>query len=604
MKDLLDGRIAIERRADNTIALINADGTREALTPEQTAEFAMALLRAAAVDPAKHAALMQFHSIAAAQNLAAGGGDPVPQGAEFERAAAADPPGQDDDRSMRPVSPSEQPLREGLRFEGNPQNPDNAQFRSGYQPGFVGPGRGHLGGLPDEDLTFRPSSRRGLTILDINDPGTPLATDIGDRGTQFQADAGAFGLTQTSTLFEAGFVGPGLLHLEPLRNDDYRFEEARPRDRAGIREDDIAPVLGELLPNPVADAPMISVADAPMISVGSGAFSAEEDSRIALTGLSAALVDADGSETLSAIRIAGVPAGGSFCDAAGLVRGANNGDGSWSFAPSDLAGLHFQPPLNLHGAFNLTFEATSREGASGETATAASSFTITVTAEADAPVVNAGSVNLNEDVLTPIGAGIAYGLADQDGSEAVTAVRITGFPAGSSFVMPPSGGAVITALAGGFVVTGSAADIRATLDGLAVRAPANSDNEIGLVVAVTSTDADGSTAAAANTLTLTVAAVADAPVVTGAAAGAEDAFIAVPIAVALADTDGSESLSSVVVSQVPSGALLQWQSTLPGTVTGNGSGSFTFTGSTAEIQALLQSLTIRPPANSDAGFSR
>ncbi len=53
---------------------------------------------------------------------------------------------------------------------------------------------------------------------------------------------------------------------------------------------------------------------------------------------------------------------------------------------------------------------------------------------------------------------------------------------------------------------------------------------------------------------------------------------------------------------MPAGGALNWNTGLPGTVTAIAGGQ-RFEGTTAQIQALLASLTITPPANSDADFS-
>src|SRR3546814_6810687 len=80
---------------------------------------------------------------------------------------------------------------------------------------------------------------------------------------------------------------------------------------------------------------------------------------------------------------------------------------------------------------------------------------------------------------------------------------------------------------------------------------------------------------------------AKAPVLSTAdASGGEDTAIALDIAAALSDPDGSETLS-ITVSGVPEGAVLS-----AGTDNGDGSWSL--------APADLTGLTITPPANSDA----
>jgi large repetitive protein len=933
IRDLIDGALVLERASDDTVILVRPDGTRQQLSPEQTADLAVALLRASTESSGDHALLVQLHAIAAARNFLPETTQPETASrpsvlvAEMREGSEESAPPQRLTPLMDPQgNPAIEVPQPEFRSIQSLQNPDHAQFRTGYNTGFIGPGRGHLDGLPDEDLKFRNSFRRGLTILDISDQGTPLAGDIGDKPYSAGADQGAFASTQAGTLYETGFVGPGINHLAPLLNEDYRFGEITPRELGGGRSDETRqmlvpqvpvpvqvldigvledqPIAGTIFPDgipsggiirdltitdqppigivtidldgnftidapqhfsgplvftysyfdgtgtertttvavnvtpvvdapavsvgigsftanedrtlalpglsaglvdrdgsetltliaiegvpsgarfvdgsgnplgtdtgsgiwtftpgeieqahlapdshvsgvftltlrvtstetannqsatvstpfsvtfvPVADAPVLSVgsgvftgtedqsipltgfaaglvdrdgsetlvsvtitqvpsggsfvdgsgnpvgantgggiwsftpaellilhfiapehvadvfnmqivamsretangdtatttlpfrvstapvADAPAVTVGAGAFSGEEDTRIALLGLSASLVDRDGSETMPSVRITGVPSGSTFTDTGGNPVGTDNGDGSWTFTSAQLTGLQFQPPTHLHGVFSLTLEATSRELATGGTATTSLPFTITVDAQADAPVVAAGSATLNEDALTTIGAGITYALTDQDGSESITAVRITGFPPGAIVDLAVIGGASVTAITGGYRITGSSADIRSTIDGLAVRTPGNSDAEITLTIAVTTTDTDGSTATASNTHTLNVSAIADAPVVSGFASGSEDSVISVPITVALTDTDGSETLASVVVSQVPAGAVFGWNTGLPGSVADNGDNSFTFTGTTAQIQALLLSVTLLPPLNSDADFN-
>ncbi|MGV3582547.1 MAG: VCBS domain-containing protein, partial [Methylophilus sp.] len=83
------------------------------------------------------------------------------------------------------------------------------------------------------------------------------------------------------------------------------------------------------------------------------------------------LVDTDGSETLS-ITISGLPAGSRF------NVGTDNGGGSWTFSPAQLADLYLLLPENYTGTVNLTASAISTETASGSTATTSTTFSVTV----------------------------------------------------------------------------------------------------------------------------------------------------------------------------------------------------------------------------------
>jgi large repetitive protein len=344
-----------------------------------------------------------------------------------------------------------------------------------------------------------------------------------------------------------------------------------------------------------------AVADAPLVTVSNAA--GEEDTRIALTGLSVNLSDTDGSETITQIRISGVPVGAVFTDALGTTRGVNNNDGTWSFNSAQLSGLYFTAPTHVHGNVILTLEGTSTESSNGSVASTSRLFTVTVDASADAPLVTTNSSTINEDTLTLFGPAITYALVDSDGSETVSRVEITGFPALATVDFLAVGSAIVSVIANGYAITGSSTDIRNTLNSFALQAAPNADAEITLNLSVTTVDADASTASTSTIHSLIIQAVADAPVISGSATANEDTDFAVPITVNLVDTDGSETLTSVTVTQIPAGATLNWDTGLPGLVTGNGTSGYTFTGATGEIQALLASLTMRLTEHSDTDFS-
>jgi hypothetical protein len=305
-----------------------------------------------------------------------------------------------------------------------------------------------------------------------------------------------------------------------------------------------------------------AVADAPELTVQ--AASGDEDTAIALD-IAAALTDTDGSEVLS-VTISDIPTG------ATLSAGTVNGDGSVTLTPAELAGLTITPAADSDADFTLTVAATSTDGT--DTATTTASLPVTVAAVADAPELTVQAASGDED--TAIALDIAAALADTDGSE-VLSVTISDIPAGA------------TLSAGTVNGDGSVTLTPAQLEGLTITPAADSDADFTLTVAATSTDGTD-TATTTASLPVTVAAVADAPELTvQAASGDEDTAIALDIAAALADTDGSEVLS-VTISDIPTGATLS-----AGTV--NGDGSVTLT------PAELAGLTITPAADSDADFT-
>jgi large repetitive protein len=418
--------------------------------------------------------------------------------------------------------------------------------------------------------------------------GAALGWNTGLPGTVTNLGGGIFEVTGTEAQIRALVTS---LNVTPPANSDADFSLTL---TVTARDNDGSTATRSTTQNIVVTA----VADAPTATAGAGTFNVDQDVATALPGLGGALTDTDGSETL-AFRLGGIPAGSTF------NRGTDLSGGIWQFTPADLvAGLIFTPPLFYSGTVNATLSAISTETSNGSSATTSLPVTLVVGAIADPATVNTTSSTGNEDASIPVGTNITYALTDTDGSEVISRVAITGIPAGALTTYTAIGTATITAVTGGYRIDGPQADIRATLDTLRIQPPANSDANIALTVAVTSKElANGNSVTATGTHNLIVKAVADAPTISGSATGNEDASIAVPITVTLGDTDGSESLAYVEVSGVPAGAVLAWNLGLPGSVTNPSAGLFRFTGTTGQIQALLASLTITPPSNSDTAFN-
>lgn len=161
--------------------------------------------------------------------------------------------------------------------------------------------------------------------------------------------------------------------------------------------------------------------------------------------------------------------------------------------------------------------------------------------------------------------------------------------------------------------------------GLQFVLPENSDDNFTVTVDVTSSEVDlsGSELTLANnqsTQTISfgvqVLAIADAPDILlpgeGAVQVVEDHAVALPLVIALTDTDGSESLSQVIISGIPEGSLLTWNgsSTLPDALSLSG-GELTIdlaSLSDADAATLLADLaagdlSLQPPADSDTDFT-
>ncbi|WP_205119521.1 beta strand repeat-containing protein [Paramagnetospirillum kuznetsovii] len=355
--------------------------------------------------------------------------------------------------------------------------------------------------------------------------------------------------------------------------------------------------------NAVADAPTVTVSNA---TVGQNDGSGASGNWVALS-ITPTLSDADGSETISAITISGVPAGAS------LNHGTDNGDGSWTLSNADLAGLKILPPAHSATDFNLTVVATATEGGdSGHIAvlnadSAAQTIKVTVTGQAEAPVVGQSAPSVgNEDSRINVNLSAALPGA----GETFTGMTMTGVPAGSVFYA--SADAADSAKLGAYdastgiwsFTSAEIATIKANGHGLFVQPPKDwsdydtSGHNTGmrLVTTVNAREVDSesgavTTASTTQTLAVEVKSVADAPSVsTSAAHGSEDAAIALNIATHLADTDGSESISAITITGVPSGASLNHG-------VHNADGSWTLS------QADLSGLSITPPADSKTAFT-
>ena len=320
------------------------------------------------------------------------------------------------------------------------------------------------------------------------------------------------------------------------------------------------------------DVAVSAVADKPIVTIADTTLETLEDGAIAL-GIGAALADTDGSETLGAIVISGVPAG------ATLSAGSDNGNGTWTLTPAELNGLTVTPAVNSDQDFTLTVTATSTEAAGG-TATTVATLDVAVSAVADKPIVTIADTTLETLEDGAIALGIGAALADTDGSETLGAIVISGVPAGATLSAGSDNG------------NGTWTLTPAELNGLTITPPANATDDFTLTVTATSTEADGATATTVATLAVAVTGVVDTPTVTvTAAVGAEDSAIALDITPAIAGVDvgGDAEISAITITGLPSGATLS-----AGT---NNGGVWTLTPDE------LEGLTITPAANSVADFT-
>ncbi|WP_341363265.1 Ig-like domain-containing protein [Thalassospira sp. SN3W] len=301
----------------------------------------------------------------------------------------------------------------------------------------------------------------------------------------------------------------------------------------------------------VADAPSLSATDV----------TGDEDSAISLD-VSAALRDLDGGDETLSITISGVP------DGAVLSAGTDNGDGTWSLTPDQLAGLTITPGGNYNGSFDLSVTATSTE-ANGSTSSTSTSFTVDVEAVADGATLDVRDAAGAED--SAIALSIDTELLDANEGISIT---ISGVPDGATLSAGTDNGDGTWTL-----------DV-ADLDGLTITPGENFSGSFDLTVSVSTTDGTDS-AVVVEEITVDVAGIADAPTLdVSDASGSEDNAIALDIDAGL--TDSGEVLS-VTISGVPEGAILS-------AGTDNGDGSWTLS------PDQLAGLTITPSDDFSGSF--
>ncbi len=344
--------------------------------------------------------------------------------------------------------------------------------------------------------------------------------------------------------------------------------------------DTVIPVTVEVAA--VADAPTLS---ASAIGVEDQWFSLDIDS---------ALVDTDGSETLS-VSVTGNASDFSLRDADGTpYTGTDNGDGTvtYTFTPDQLETLQIKGAQDSDADFNLDIVATATEGATGDqvsqkTATTSTTVNVKVLSDADTPTIDVVSApqTINEDTLFNLRTAIAGNEAVQGSlSEAGSADGDLKTADGSEtlhFVLTAQDESVIvvngvrTELSAGDSIELSAADVfngNVLVGGRSDWASSSATDTLKFdlkTVATESNDAaddllegglgagnsrDGVAESESQTLTLVVNPVADSASIVASNAGFEDGLaglndnggddsgtaIALTPTITFTDTDGSE----------------------------------------------------------------
>jgi len=279
--------------------------------------------------------------------------------------------------------------------------------------------------------------------------------------------------------------------------------------------------------------------------------------------------------------------------------------GTWtSRAPNGTnfsGGPILTPPLNSDADLDLTVTATNTSTVTTLSSSASDTLTIIVDAVADAPNLTANDGSTLED--TAVDVDIQTALNDVDSSEAITAITLSGVPAGFALS------------AGSQNPDGTWSLTQADLTGLQMTSPADYNGTVNLSVAVTVTetnktdqdfDLTNDTVTVSTDLAVTWTPVADPPSLTvnggaGNPVVKEDGSIDVPLEAGLNPVDSPNAFLTVTVTGIPT----DWGFSVPvGTYTpGTGTGTGTWTYQVPAGQDLTTDLTFTPPAESDVDLT-
>ncbi|WP_156493477.1 hypothetical protein [Oleiphilus sp. HI0125] len=307
------------------------------------------------------------------------------------------------------------------------------------------------------------------------------------------------------------------------------------------------------------------------------------------------LTAVDSTETISSVTIGGVPTG------AILSAGTNNGDGTWTVDPADLDGLSLTPVEHSSDDFTLTTAVTFTQGDVSKVYNG--SVEVTLEAVADAPAVSASDVNGDEN--SAIALDITGSLADNDGSESVTGYTISDVPLDATLSAGTDNG------------DGSWTLTAAELAGLTITPAIGHLSDIVLQVTIHNEDVDPDDSSqvdsnsATTSMTVTINPVIDGPnpvdpvdptdpidptnpsadgnPLTGTVSTLEDTEVDLELG-PLTAVDSTETISSVTIGGVPTGAILS-------AGTNNGDGTWTVD------PADLDGLSLTPVEHSSDDFT-
>lgn len=271
-----------------------------------------------------------------------------------------------------------------------------------------------------------------------------------------------------------------------------------------------------------------------------------------------------------------------------------------------LTGMTYRPAANFNGADTLTI-VTDDLGNTGLGGARQDSDTVTinVTAVNDAPMNTVPAAQTTaEDVSLTFNAANGNAISVADADAGANPVRVTLSVANGALTLGATTGLTFTAGDGTsdatMTFTGTLTDINAALNGLVYAPTGNFNGDDTLTIV---SNDQGNTGGAAqsdtDTVAITVTAVNDAPVntVPGDQTTAENTPLAFSAAnanlISVTDPDVGANPVSITLS-VTVGTLTMGDTTNVSNLTGNGTGSISFTGNLTGVNAALAGMTFTP----------
>ncbi len=333
-----------------------------------------------------------------------------------------------------------------------------------------------------------------------------------------------------------------------------------------------------------------SVNDGPVNAVP-GAQTVNEDTALSISGVS--VNDVDGNLSTTQLTVTNGAVTVSLAGGATISAGANASStltlsGTQAQINAALASISYQGSLNFNGSDTLTVLSTDANGATDSDA-----VSITVSSVNDGPVNTVpGAQTVNEDTALSIG-GVSVN--DVDGNLSTTQLTVTS----GTVAVSLAGGATISAGANGsstLTLSGTQAQINAALASLSYQG--NLDFNGSDILTVLSTDGNGVTDSDA--VAITVSSVNDGPVntVPGAQTVNEDTALSIS-GVSINDVDGNLATTQLTVGSGAVTVSLAGGASI--SAGANGSSTLTLSGTQAQINAALASISYQGNPNFNGG---